>query len=359
MSCVRVLAASAALTALLALAVAAAPGAGPGFGRVAVARGFNSPLLLTYAPGDAKALYIVEQPGRILRLVRGHRRVFLDIRSQVDFGGERGLLGLAFSPHYQRDHLFYVAYTTKTQNVVARYQARSGRADPTSAKLLLSVPDPYSNHNGGNLAFGPDGLLYTSIGDGGSAGDPENRAQDPNSLFGKLLTLDVSKSDAHWTMAALGLRNPWRFSFDRATGDLYIGDVGQNEVEEIDYTLRSSPGLVNYGWNLYEGSRRFNSDTQQGPGTLVFPAFEYTHEGGNCTVIGGYVYRGKERPSLGGRYIFGDYCSGAIWSLRISGGKAQGVRRERFRIPGLTSFGQDAAGELYAVDGDGVIYKLT
>jgi glucose/arabinose dehydrogenase len=348
----------AALIALLALGGSAASGAGAAFRPVAVARGFDAPVLVAYAPGEPKALYVVEQPGRILRLFGGQRRVFLDIRRQADYGGERGLLGLAFSPHYSRDHLVYVAYTTDDENVVARFRAQGGKALGSTQTTLLSVQDPYANHNGGNLVFGPDGLLYTSIGDGGSAGDPEDRAQNPDSLFGKLLTLDVSKAGAKWTIAALGLRNPWRFSFDRRNGDLYIGDVGQGEVEEVDFTPRRSPGLENYGWDLYEGSHRYE-DTPQGAGNLVFPVFEYTHEGGNCTVIGGFVYRGKARPALRGRYILGDYCSGSIWSFQVSGGKAKGIRRERFRIAGLTSFGEDAAGELYAVNGDGVIYRLT
>src|SRR5919198_325823 len=355
---VRALTALAALAALLTIGGATASGARVAFGRLVVARGFDAPVLVTYAPGEPKALYVVEQPGRILRLFRGHRRIFLDIRDQVDYGGERGLLGLAFSPRYQRDHLFYVAYTTDTQNVVARFRVQGGKAIPSTQTTLLSVQDPYSNHNGGNLVFGRDGLLYTSIGDGGSGGDPEDRAQNPDSLFGKLLTLDVAKSDAKWTIAALGLRNPWRFSFDRATADLYIGDVGQGEVEEVDFTPRSRPGLENYGWDIYEGSRRYE-ETPQGPGKLVFPVFEYTHEGGNCTVIGGGGYPGEARPGLKGRYLLGDYCSGVIWSFKISGGEAKGVRRERFRIAGLTSFGEDAAGELYAVDSDGTLYRLT
>ena len=354
----RSLTAFAALVALLALGGSAASGAGTAFKPVVVGSGFDAPVLLTYAPGEPKALYVIEQPGRILRVFGGHRRVFLDIRRQIDYGGERGLLGLAFSPRYQRDHLFYVAYTTTTQNVIARYRARAGRAILSSRKILLSEQDPYSNHNGGDVVFGPDGLLYTSIGDGGSGGDPEDRAQNPDSQFGKLLTLDVSKPGAKWAIAALGLRNPWRFSFDRATGDLYIGEVGQNAVEEIDYTPRSSPGLENYGWDIYEGSHHYE-DTPQSPGTLVFPVFEYTHDGGNCTVIGGFVYRGKARPVLKGRYILGDYCSGNIWSFKVSGGEAKGVRRERFRITDLTSFGEDAAGELYAVSGGGEIFRLT
>ncbi len=221
---------------------------------------------------------------------------------------------------------------------------------------MFSAQDPYSNHNGGNLVFGPDGALYTSIGDSGSGGDPEDRAQNMQSQFGKLLRFEPASS--RWSIAALGLRNPWRFTFDRATGDLYIGDVGQNEVEEVDFTPRRSPGLENYGWDLYEGNDRYE-DTPQGPGRLVFPVFQYTHADGSCTVVGGLVYRGKARPALRGRYVFGDYCSGLVWSLRMHAGKATSVRREAFRIPGLTSFGQDASGELLAVAQDGTLYRLT
>jgi glucose/arabinose dehydrogenase len=328
------------------------------FRRAVFARGFDAPVLLTYAPGEPSTRYVVEQSGRIVRLRSGRRTTFLDVRSEITAGGEQGLLGLAFDPDYHRDRLFYVAYTANGNNVVARYRSNGNAAIPSSRSILLSVPDPYANHNGGNLVFGPDGMLYTSIGDGGSGGDPEDRAQNIDSPFGKLLRLDVSKADAKWNIAALGLRNPWRFSFDRKTDALYIGDVGQGDVEEVDFTPRMSPGVENYGWDIYEGSRRFE-DSTQGPGRLVFPLFEYSHDDGNCTVIGGYVYRGKARPSERGRYIFGDYCSGIIWSLRVKAGRATSVRREPFSIQGLTSFGEGAAGELYAVAENGTIYRLT
>ena len=347
-----------AAVALLAVGGASATAAAKSFRRVVIGQGYDNPVLVTHAPGEPKTLYVVEQTGRILKVVGRHRTVFLDIKSAVDFGGERGLLGLAFSPRYVRDHVFYVAYTTGSDNVVARYRSSRGKAVPSSGKTIFSAQDPYSNHNGGNLVFGPDGALYTSIGDGGSGGDPENRAQNMASQFGKLLRLDPAKSRPSWTIAALGLRNPWRFSFDRATGDLYTGDVGQNETEEIDVTPRRNSGLENYGWNVYEGRGRYG-DNSLGPGKLVFPVFEYHHTGGNCTVVGGFVYRGKARPGVRGRYVFGDYCSGVVWSLRMSGGKATSVRREPFRIGGLTSFGEDAAGELYATAQSGTIYRLT
>jgi glucose/arabinose dehydrogenase len=326
---------------------------------VPFARGFDSPVLLTHAPGDPKASYVVEQPGRVIRLSSGRRTVFLDVRRQVEFGGEQGLLGLAFHPGYDRNRFVYVGYTSRDgRNVVARYRSRGAKAIPSSRKILLSVPDPYANHNGGHLAFGRDGMLYTTIGDGGSGGDPEERAQDMGSRFGKLLRLEVSKSGADWEIAGLGLRNAWRFSFDRATGDLYLGDVGQNAVEEVNFTPFDSPGLENYGWNLYEGSRRY-SQANAGPGKLVFPIYEYGRDNGNCTVIGGHVYRGRARPAERGRYILADYCSGIVWSLRVRSGEATSVRRESFRLPGVTSFGENAAGEIFATLQDGRILRLT
>jgi glucose/arabinose dehydrogenase len=355
---VRAVALLAASVAVVSFVQGSASGAESAFRRVVVGTGLDSPTQVVSTRTEPNALYVVEQPGRILRLQGNRRTVFLDIRNAVDYGGERGLLGLAFHPNYGRNHLFYIAYTTEADNLVVRYRSQGGKAVPSSRAVLLSVADPYSNHNGGNLAFGPDQALYTSIGDGGAGGDPEDRAQNMDSPFGKLLRLDVSKPQARWSIAALGLRNPWRFSFDRATGDLYIGDVGQSEVEEIDFTPRRSSGLENYGWDLYEGSRRHES-TERGPGRLVFPVFEYGRDEGNCTVIGGFVYRGKARPAERGRYILGDYCSGIIWSLRVRSGEAEGVRREPFRLSGLTSFGENVAGELYAVSEDGTLYRLT
>jgi glucose/arabinose dehydrogenase len=341
------------------LLAGSASGREAAFGARVFARGFDAPVLLTYAPAEPRIRYVVEQPGRVLRLQGQRRTVFLDIRGQVEYGGEQGLLGLAFHPRYASNRLFYVAYTSSGgENVVVRYRSNGRAAVRSTRKVLFSESDPYGNHNGGHLAFGRDGMLYTSIGDGGAGGDPEDRAQNMRSPFGKLLRLDVSKGGAGWEVAGLGLRNPWRFSFDRTTGDLYIGDVGQGAVEEIDFTPAQSPGLENYGWDLYEGSRRYE-DTEAGPGELVFPVHEYGRSGGNCTVVGGFVYRGRSRPAERGRYVFGDYCSGVIWSLRVRSGAATAVRREPFRVSSLSSFGEDAAGELYALSLDGVIYRLT
>ncbi len=334
------------------------PGAATTFKRTVFARGFDSPVLLTHAPGEPNARYVVEQPGRVIRMVGKRRTVFLDVRRDVTYGGEQGLLGLAFHPSYEKNRLLYVAYTSSDgRNVVERFRSNGRVALTSTRRKLLSVRNPYSNHNGGHVTFGPDGRLYTSIGDGGSGGDPENRAQNMRSLHGKLLALNVAKAGAKWQIAALGLRNPWRFSFDRETGDLYIADVGQNALEEVNFRPRRASGLANYGWSLYEGSRQFKS-TPRGPGKLVFPIFEYDH-GRGCSVTGGHVYRGSARPAERGRYVFGDYCSGTIWSFRVVGGKATQVRTEPFRVDSVSSFGEDAAGELYAVGHGGTIYRLT
>jgi glucose/arabinose dehydrogenase len=346
------------LGALVASLAGSAHGAENAFRKAVYLRGFDEPVLLTYAPGEPGTVYVVEQPGRVLRVRGGRRTVFLDIRGEVAFGGEQGLLGLAFDPAYAKNRRFYVAYTSDSgRNTVVRYRSNGTRAIASSRAVLLAVPDPYGNHNGGHLAFGPDGLLYTSIGDGGAGGDPENRAQNIESQFGKLLTLNPARSAAGWSIAALGLRNPWRFSFDRANGDLYIGDVGQGSIEEVNFTPRSSPGLENYGWDLYEGSRRFEEGNPS-TGKLVFPVAEYTHARG-CSVTGGFVYRGTARRSERGRYVYGDYCSGIVWSFRIAGGEARGLRVEPFSVESLTSFGENAAGELFAVSGEGTIYRIS
>jgi glucose/arabinose dehydrogenase len=324
-----------------------------------VARGFQQPVLVTGTKSEPNRLYVVEQPGLIRVLVGGRLRAepFLDVRSRIVAGGEQGLLGLAFDPAYAKNHRFYVNYTSKGDGAthVVAFRSDGTRAILSSAQELLRVGQPYANHNGGNLAFGPDGKLYVGMGDGGSGGDPQNRAQNPNELLGKLLRLDpTGRTPAE--IVAVGLRNPWRFSFDRATGDLYIGDVGQNAIEEVDYVRAGTNDLLNFGWPLFEGTATYKQAVQ-GPGRLVGPIAQYSHENG-CTVVGGFVYRGRAVPAAVGRYFYGDYCSGTIWSLRVSGGKASRVRREPFRVGTLSSFGERPDGELYLVSLNGTIYRL-
>jgi glucose/arabinose dehydrogenase len=319
-----------------------------------VATGLDSPTYLTFAPGEPKSLYVVEQPGRILVLAGGMRRVFLDIRPQVKSGGEQGLLSVAFPRDYAQSRRFYVDYTdTNGDTRVVEYRSDGRAAIPGSARQLLFVRQPYANHNGGQLQFGPDGLLYVGMGDGGSGGDPGNRAQNLAVRLGKLLRIDPRKPGARWSVAGLGLRNPWRFSFDRQTGDLWIGDVGQNRFEEIDLRTRAQlPRRWNYGWPLREGNVAYKS-APRGPGTFVAPRLVYSHDSG-CSVTGGYVYRGAAVPSARGRYFYGDYCSGLVWSLQ---GKQ--ARSEPFKVPELASFGEDEAGELYLVSLGGTIHRLT
>ena len=338
----------------------AALGAEGAFRRVVVARGLEEPVQVTAPRSEARRLYVVEQRGTVRVIENGKLRsgFFLDVQSRTAAGGEQGLLGLAFDPQYAQNRLIYVNYTDRNGDTrVVRYRTNGNRAIPSTAKVLLAIDQPYANHNGGGLAFAPDGGLYVGMGDGGSGGDPENRAQTMDSLLGKMLRLDVRRPGSAPEIVALGLRNPWRYSFDRLTGDLYIADVGQGSIEEVDYTPRSSPGLENYGWDVYEGSSRFE-EKGAGPGELVFPIYEYNHSRG-CTVVGGYVYRGSARKAERGRYTFGDYCSGTVWSLRVAGGTATAVRVEPFKIPSLTSFGENAAGELFATSHDGVVYRIS
>jgi glucose/arabinose dehydrogenase len=311
-------------------------------------------------PAEPNRLYAVEQDGRIRYFVNGRLRgTFIDLRDRVTSGGEQGLLGLAFHPNYRRNHRFYVDYTDKQGNTrVVEFRSRNGRGVKSTARQLLFVRQPYANHNGGELQFDRNGLLYVGMGDGGAAGDPGNRAQNPRERLGKLLRINPLRRPARWQMVALGLRNPWRFSFDRANGDLYIGDVGQGNWEEVDYRPAAAIGtLANYGWRAFEGRARY-SNTALGPGQLVAPVYVYNHGENNCSVTGGYVYRGRAVSAAAGRYFFGDYCSGIVWSLRIDGGQEADVRREPFRVGSLTSFGEDTAGEVYLATGTGRIYRL-
>jgi glucose/arabinose dehydrogenase len=324
------------------------------------ASGLGPITAIASTPAEPRRLYVVEQTGHIRYLINGKRAgTFLDIRNLVSSAGEQGLLSVAFHPQYATNHRFYVNYTdNKTGSThVVEYRSKRGRAIKSSARQLLFVQQPFSNHNGGELQFDRNGLLYVGMGDGGSAGDPGNRAQRMNEKLGKLLRISPLRRGAKWQIVGLGLRNPWRFSFDRANGDLYIADVGQNAWEEIDYRARAQIGrLANYGWKTYEGRAGY-SNTPLGPGALVQPIAVYSH-GDGCSVTGGYVYRGREVSAAVGRYFYGDYCSGNIWSLRVQGGRATDLRREPFRVEQLTTFGVDAGNELYLGTGAGRIFKL-
>ncbi|HET9214764.1 MAG TPA: PQQ-dependent sugar dehydrogenase [Gaiellaceae bacterium] len=324
-----------------------------------VASGLTAPVHAAAAPGEPDRLYVVEQVGRIVVLEDGEVRgePFLDIAADVRSGGEQGLLSVAFHPDYEANGLFYVNYTNQAGDTrVQEFERRSRRS--VARRTLLAVDQPYPNHNGGQLAFGLDGLLYVGMGDGGAGGDPENRAQDPTSRLGKLLRLDVDDRGADWEMVAYGLRNPWRFSFDRLTGDLWIGDVGQDAIEEIDFVPARRVGQVlNFGWDVFEGTQQFEDKEPAPGGPLVEPISQYTHEFG-CSVTGGFVYRGRNvSREARGRYFYGDYCSGRVWSLARWEGEVS-RRGAGFRVPSLTSFAEDLDGELYLVSAGGSIYRL-
>jgi glucose/arabinose dehydrogenase len=314
-------------------------------------------------------LFVLEKVGRI-RIIQNDQLIetlFLDITNQVGSNGnEQGLLGLAFHPQYAQDGRFFVNYTDKNGNtVLARFQVSSDPniADPNSEVKVLGVDQPFANHNGGVLVFGPDGYLYAGLGDGGSQGDPFGNAQNTGVLLGKILRLDVDSAEPYAVPAdnpfgnevwAYGLRNPWRISFDRATGDLYIADVGQNAWEEIDFLPANSPGGTNFGWNFREGAHDYEGG---GPEGMVDPVAEYSHPEGGCSVTGGYVYRGSV-PEWNGIYLYGDYCTGMIWGLiQIDGGWQSQLLFDLDVT--ITSFGQDESGELYLLSDDGGVFRLT
>ena len=317
---------------------------------------FQSPVYVNAPASEPGALYVVEQTGRIVRVAGGRQSTFLDISSKVLSGGEQGLLSVEFHPKYGQNRLFYVDYTALNGNtVIAEY--RAGGARPTQTRVLANFSDPASNHNGGQLEFGPDGYLWWGNGDGGGGGDEFDNGQRASGNFAKIKRLDVNARTVNWKTWAIGLRNPWRFSFDRKTRDLYIADVGQNEWEEIDFVRKGSSHL-NFGWSRYEGRVKY-AEVALVPGwRYVAPVYAYRHGDDGCSVTGGYVYRGKQVPSAVGRYFFGDYCSGRVWSLKVVGGKATAVRREPFDVASLSSFGEDVHGELYLTSLAGPVYRL-
>ena len=343
-----------------------------------IASGLNNPVALTHA-GDTR-LFITEQVGtvRIYDALGVRTTPFLDIGSLVLSGGERGLLSIAFHPHYSDNGFFFVYYTNRNgDNSIARYKVSSSdpnRADPTSGTVMLTIPHPdFANHNGGQLQFGPDGYLYIGTGDGGSGGDPFNHAQDITQLLGKILRLDVdhglpytippSNPFAHTSGArgeiwAYGLRNPWRFTFDRSTGDLWIGDVGQNAFEEVDLQPATSIGGENYGWRRMEGFHCFSPSANCSDPSFTPPIFEYPHALGACSITGGYRYRGTQTPSLKGAYLYADYCIGTIWATTQTNGVW--VPKTLFSTTlNVSSFGEDVSGELYVIDvAKGGVYKI-
>jgi glucose/arabinose dehydrogenase len=326
---------------------------------------FSQPVYVTSAPGDSDRLFVVEKTGAIRIIEAGvvGDRPFLDLSGAVSGGGEQGLLSMAFDPDHAANGRFYVCYTDADGTVrVAVYRVASddrGIADPNSREELLALPQPYANHNGGQLQFGPDGLLYLGTGDGGGAGDPQARSQDPGNQHGKILRIDPRSRQPTAEVYAVGLRNPWRFSFDRTTGALWIGDVGQSEREEVDYLPPDEPPGANLGWNGYEGSLVYDRGIAAGldEDALVWPATEYGHDEGR-SVTGGYVYRGSALPALRGHYVFGDFASGRVWTLD----GPEGVRRPLEGADGLldsiASFGEDSAGELYIVSLEGSVHRV-
>ena len=343
---------------------------------VAVADGFDHPLFLCTAPGDAR-VFVVEQPGRIRWIEGGRpsRGVILDVSSQLRYGGEQGLLGLAFHPAFATNGFLYINYTDRNgQTQVVRYTMRAGSDSVTagSAKRILTVVQPFANHNGGMLAFGPDGMLYIGMGDGGAGGDPFGNGQNLRTLLGKMLRLDVDHGDPYaipqgnpfherpddgraeiW---ATGLRNPWRFSFDFTAKLLIIGDVGQNKYEEMDVVDAARAG-ANYGWNVREGAHGYGFP-RPGPKNRIEPAVEYAHPDG-CSVTGGYAYRGRALPALAGTIFYSDYCSGWLRSFRWKNGKvSEQTQWNVGSLGSVTSFGEDAERELYLVAYDGKIWKL-
>ncbi len=326
---------------------------------VPIASGLTEPVSITAPRNEKNNVYVVEKVGRIRVITAGRLRVrpFLDITRLVLDNDEQGLLSMAFNPHYATNHRFYVDYTDKSGNAqIVEYRARGLSRSPVKVRQLFYQRDPYPNHNGGQLAFGPDGYLYTGTGDGGSGGDPQNRSQNLKTTFGKLLRFNLKKRRPPAQIVGYGLRNPWRFSFDRLTGDLYIGDVGQDSWEELDFTRRRSPGLENYGWRVYEGKTHYTNEQPNSVGHLVFP-YVVLPNPPNCAVIGGFVYRGKAVPDAIGRYFFGDNCNDRIRSVPAAGGTQ--VRDEPFTVTGLSSFGEDARGELYLASvQSGNVYRL-
>lgn len=325
-----------------------------------IATGLNRPTFAGAAPGDSRALWVLEQPGRVVRLVGGRREVVVDLSREVRVGAEQGLLGMAFHPDFARNRRVYLHFSDRRGDT--RVIELTLRGQKPARRQILFHKQPEENHNGGQLAFGPDGRLYLGLGDGGGAFDPRRNAQDLDSLLGKIVAADVdAPARPRWKVVFYGLRNPWRFWIDSGLNEIWIADVGQDKVEEIDRAqLEFDEPPKNFGWSAFEGSRRTERERSiSGPGELKWPVAAYEHgEGGHCSVTGGVVYRGDDAPALSGRYVYGDFCSGNLWTLRgTPAGGATDVRRERARVPQLTHIGTDADGELVLASASGAIYR--
>jgi len=347
-----------------------------------IATGLNRPVAITNAGDASGRLFITLQTGKILIYddLQLLATPFLDISPLVSTAGEQGLLSVAFHPDYTNNGFLYVNYTnTDGATVIARYRVSSDPnvVDQATATILLTVPQPFGNHNGGQLQFGPDGYLYIGMGDGGSGGDPSNLAQDLTTLLGKMLRIDVDKGlpytipqdnpfvgnpQARDEIWSTGLRNPWRFSFDRQTGDMFIADVGQRSWEEVNFQPSTSLGGENYGWRLMEASQCYNPAIGCNNGSLVLPILEYDHSNGNCSITGGYRYKGSQNPKLYNLYIYGDFCSGRIWgALKDETGiwSSTELLDTEYRI---SSFGEDENGEIYfahRASNTGAIYLIS
>ncbi len=371
---------------------------------IQIANGFTKPVYVCQPPGENDRLFVLEQKGIIKIIKNGKtvRKPYADLRNRIHNpitpGDERGLLGLAFHANYQNNGFVYINYSDKNDHtIVSRFRIANDpdRLDTKSEKVLIKLKQPFSNHNGGHMEFGPDGYLYISVGDGGKWGDPYNNAQNLENLFGKILRIDVDTGDPYaipddnpfinnedvkGEIWLYGLRNVWRFSFDRETGDMYLGDVGQDLWEEIDFVVADKAGGQNFGWRVMEGNHCYNPPEDCEP-TGVLPIFEYPNDANymkiltgmdepnvdGCSVTGGYVYRGSAIPGFQGTYIFADYCSGNIWTFKEKNGIATEFqnRTEEINLGGgeftnyISSFGEDNNGELYIVDYNGIIFKLT
>lgn len=330
-----------------------------------IVKGLEQPVFLTHAGDKSGRLFVLEQAGRIRIIQNGKLQPtpLLDWSSHIRSGGERGLLGLAFHPNFSKNQLLFINYTRAGDGATVVAKIQLSATSPPKETILMVIPQPYSNHNGGMIAFGPDGFLYIGTGDGGSGGDPENRGQNPLTLLGKILRIDIDKGNPYSIppnnpvlsnqsppeIFALGFRNPWRFSFDKMTGELWVGDVGQSHWEEIDRVVLGK----NYGWRIMEGTHCFRPQSQCSRQGLILPEGEYPHTGSRCSITGGYVYRGKTIPMLLGHYIFGDYCSGEI--LQLTKGQITVLHSTAQQI---SSFGEDEEGELYVVGHGGTVHKL-